>query len=348
MGTQNMALGGEISRAQMASLFGRLATALEAGIDIRRVWRREAEGRSGAKIQRKFARMSSQLADGHALADALAETEGMFPEMAEQLLIVGEQTGTLPAVLRKLSTHYDHEVRTINTFRAAIFWPLLQLTAAVGIIGLVIWIPAFISGAGEPVDILGFGLIGNRGLAIYAGVVAAIVAAVYFGVRSIARDRSGARPILAGVRRVPVVGEAMETMALSRLAWSLQLALDAGVETRRALRLGLSAAKYPPYLSATEGVTVSIGQGNEITTALDDAGVFPREFLDACDVGERSGRLPETLNHLSGQYEEQAKHRMMAVAVVAGFAVWGIVAIFIIAMIFRLFSFYLNTINELL
>ena len=76
--------------------------------------------------------------------------------------------------------------------------------------------------------------------------------------------------------------------------------------------------------------------------------MFPREFLDACDVGERSGRLPETLNHLSRQYEEKARHRMAAVAVVAGFAVWGLVAMFIIAMIFRIFSFYLDTINDLL
>lgn len=341
-----MALGGKLSRAQMASLFGRLATALEAGVDIRRVWRREAEGRGGTKMRRQFSRMSSQLANGHTLADALAEADELFPEMAQQLLVVGEQTGTLPAVLRKLSTHYDHEVRTIRTFRAAIFWPLLQLAAALAVIGLVIWIPEFIAGPNGAIDILGFGLIGTRGLAIYAGIVAAIVGAVYFVVRSMARDRIWTRPILAAVRRVPVVGDALETMALSRLAWSLQLALDAGVETRRALRLGLSAAKYPPYDNAAEQVTVSIGRGDEVTTALDSAGVFPREFLDACDVGERSGRLPETLSHLSRQYEEQAQHRMMAVAVVAGFAVWGLVAMFIIAMIFRLFSFYLGILED--
>jgi type IV pilus assembly protein PilC len=341
-----MAFGGKLSRAQMASLFGRLATALEAGVDIRRVWRREAEGRGGVTMRRQFARMSSQLADGHALADALAETDGLFPEMAQQLLIVGEQTGTLPAVLRKLSTHYEHEVRTVRTFWGAVFWPLLQLAAALGIIGLVIWIPQFIAGPNGAIDLLGFGLVGNWGLAIYAGIVACFVGVVYFVIRSMARDRIWTRPILAAIRQAPVVGDALETMAVSRLAWSLQLALDAGVETRRALRLGLSAAKYPPYHNAAEQVTVAIGRGDEITTALDAAGVFPREFLDACDVGERSGRLPETLNQLSQQYEQQAQHRMMAVAVVAGFAVWGLVAMFIIAMIFRLFSFYVGILED--
>ncbi|MEZ6071018.1 MAG: type II secretion system F family protein [Pirellulales bacterium] len=267
-------------------------------------------------------------------------------EMARQLLIVGEQTGTLPAVLRKLSSHYDHEVRTIRVFRAAIFWPLLQLAAAIAVSGLVIWIPEFIAGPNGAIDILGFGLVGTRGLAIYCGIVAAAVAAVYFLVRSIARDKPWARPILALVRRTPVIGDAIETMALSRLAWALQLALDAGVETRRALRLGISAAKYPPYQAVADQVTTSIRRGEEITTALESADVFPREFLDACDVGERSGRLPETFGQLSEQYEAKAQHRMAAVAVVAGFAVWGLVAVFIIVMIFRLFSFYVGILED--
>jgi hypothetical protein len=75
--------------------------------------------------------------------------------------------------------------------------------------------------------------------------------------------------------------------------------------------------------------------GREIYEALSDTGVFPREFLDTLEVGERAGRLPESMAILSRQYQEQARRSMATLTVLAGFGVWAMVAALIILMIFR-------------
>ena len=63
-------------------------------------------------------------------------------------------------------------------------------------------------------------------------------------------------------------------------------------------------------------------------------------------MGERAGRLPESMAILSQQYQEQARRSMVTLTVLAGFAVWALVAVIIIAMIFRLAFFYIGILND--
>ena len=76
------------------------------------------------------------------------------------------------------------------------------------------------------------------------------------------------------------------------------------------------------------------------------SGAFPDDFVHDVEVAERSGRVVESMGHLSRQYEEQAQAALSTLAVVAGFAVWGLVAAIIIFLIFRIFSFYVATIMD--
>ena len=77
-------------------------------------------------------------------------------------------------------------------------------------------------------------------------------------------------------------------------------------------------------------------------------GAFPREMLDHISVGEQSGRLAETMEHQAKEYQERSAMAISILAQFAGYAVWALIAAFIIVMIFRLFSFYVGTIQSLL
>ena len=77
-----------------------------------------------------------------------------------------------------------------------------------------------------------------------------------------------------------------------------------------------------------------------------EAGCFPPDFLDAVDVGEHSGGLVESMAHLSQQYQEQARAALSTLTMVAGFAVWGLVAILLICLIFRFALVYINILNN--
>jgi type II secretory pathway component PulF len=327
-----------LGASELGQFCRRLSLSLEAGVDLRKVLAIE-----------RFETLRLEVNRGRSFSDAVERTGTFFPPLFREMVQVGEETGNLPEVLRHLAEHYELQVRLRRNFLAAITWPMLQLIAAILIVGFVIWILGVIGGiTGQTIDILGLGLVGNRGAAIYFGAVGLVALASTLAIRAAWQGQLWVRPLQQLALRLPVLGPALRTLALSRLAWALHLTLGTGMDLRRAVPLALRGSRDPRFIASSDQIVYDIGRGREVTEALSDAGVFPRDFLDAVEVGERSGRLPEQLGLLSQQYQEQARRALATLTTLAGFGVWLLVATLIILLIFRLFSFYLGTINEAL
>jgi type IV pilus assembly protein PilC len=201
---------------------------------------------------------------------------------------------------------------------------------------------------GQVVDVLGFGLVGMSGLAIYVGLVGAVglcVAAVVVAVR---RGMLWTRPLQRVVYRVPVLGPALEKLALGRLTWALQLLMNVDMDLRRVLPLVLRATGSDYYMQHTEQVVADVAAGQPIHVALARSRAFPSDFIDALAVAEESGSMVESTGRLSQRYEAESELALATLTKLAGFAVWAIVAAMIGLVILRLGMFYVNTINNAL
>lgn len=334
---------------ELSSLCRRWATALEAGIDLRRLLEREASSRSATGLERRLATIADGVSRGDTLVDSIARTGKYFPTLFHEMVEVGEETGRLSEVFRQLAEHYEHQLTLRRNFLAALAWPAIQLTAAVCIVGLLIFIMGVITPAGgKPIDILGFGLVGTSGLMIYLLIVGSIAAVIAFIVQALRRGLAWTAPVQKLLVRLPVLGPSLRTLALSRLAWSLHVTLDAGMALSRALPLSLRSTHMLEYANASDDVVRAVKSGREISEALSRSAPYPRDFLDHLEIGERSGRLPESMALLSRQYQEQAQRALGTLTILAGFAVWALVAMLIIAIIFKLAFFYIGTINDAL
>jgi len=163
---------------------------------------------------------------------------------------------------------------------------------------------------------------------------------------AVGRGLAWTRPIQHLAMRVPRLGKALETLAIARLAWVLHLTQDAGMALRPSLKLALQSTGNARYMDVVPTVDEVIARGDTIEEAFRASGVFPREFLDAVLVGEQSGRLVESMAVLSRQYHERADAAMRVLTMLAGYVVWIFIAGIIILVIFRIFSFYLNSIRQ--
>ena len=337
-----------IGLTDLAPLSRRLATQLAAGVDARRVWTREAEIARG-RDRRPLRQISEAVNQGSSMAEAMAATGEFFPALFRELVDVGEQSGHLAEVFRQLSGHYDHLIAMRRDFRGAITWPVIQLFLALTIVGGLIWVMGVIGTGknGKPLlDLLGLGLYGTRGLTIYLTFLACVGGALGFVYYAIRRGLLWTRPLQAAIMRIPKLGTALETLAMSRLCWSLHVTFESGMDLRRALALSLRSTHNVRYTSQIEPVWQSVRSGRELYEALEQTGVFPRSFIDAMEVGERSGRMSETLSILSQQYQEEARSALSMLTKIAGFAVWMLVAALIVSMIFRIAGSYVNMINN--
>ena len=330
----------------LAALCHRVGISLETGIDIRRVWENESE--RGSTSQRHQSQLIAQaIAAGESMSAAFQKTGKFFPELIHEMVAVGEQTGKLDQVFLRLADHYQHLLSLKRDFLKVIAWPVIQLVSAIGVISLFIYVLGMIGR--EPIDVLGFGLTGGRGVIKFLGTVGIISWCVYFMVRAISLQAPWTLPLQYYLFQLPSIGAALQTLVLSRMAWSLALTTNTGMSIQQALQLAQQSTRTPYFTQHIAAVDAALQRGEPVHEALRHTGVYPDDYLEAMQVGEETGRTSETMAILSRQYEERAKSAMTVITALIGYAVWCLVAVMLIVMIFKIFTAaYLNPINNLL
>ena len=324
-----------------------MALALDAGIDVRTVLAREAERARGRVARTRMAATSEAVAGGDRLAYAVAEAGNYLPPLVRELTEVGEQTGHLAEVFARLADHYEQQLDLRRKFISTITWPLTELGLAAVIVGVLIWVTGLIQRmTGQKIDPLGAGLAGNRGLAIYGVVLAAVALIVAAAMTMVRRGMAGGNWIQRLVLKLPWLGGSLHTLALARLAWSMHLTLGAGMDVRRAIAVSLRSSRNVRLTDDAAAIDAELAQGNSIYEAFYAAGDYPADFLDAMSVGEQSGKLVESMGRLSEQYQQHARAALATLTRLAGYVVWVLIAAVIIAVIFRLASFYLGVLNN--
>ena len=327
----------------LADFCRRMGMSLEAGIDVRKALASEAQ-RSSRALQPRIQQIRDDAEQGRPLAEAFRRTGNYFPPLVLELVAVGEQTGHLPEVLHRLSAHYEEQIKLRRTFMSAIWWPMIQLGMALFVVGLLIWISGVIGNT----DLLGVGVTGNRGLALYLAFLAIVFTGIFFLYRAVATGKLWVAPLQRLVLRIPVIGAAIRTLAVSRFAWTLHLTMGVAIEVKRALAFSLASTHNAEFTSKIPLVQAAVSRGDSIYDALDSTKVFPIEILHAVQVGEESGRLVESLDVIARQQLEEARRALAILTRVAGNGVWCLVAAFIIVLIFRLFSSYLHMYDQFL
>ncbi len=335
-----------IRAKHMAHLCRRVGTSIGAGVDLQRAW--QQEGGRGSQRQREAAQMVVRgIKQGDTLAEAMERTRGYYPSLVCEMIEAGEMTGQVDQIFLRIADQYEHAIRLRRTFLSGILWPAIELGIATIVIGIFIWVMGEVVPRmqdGSPVfDLLGIG-VGNEGLRNYVGILALIVGAVVFIYYALTRSWFGPVP-MALFMRTPLVGQSLQTLLLSRLAWTLAMANNAGMDARRSVALALRSTSNPYYTSKLKQVDRVIKRGDEIHDAFREAGVFPEEFMYVVENAEQSGTLPESLLRLANEYQQRAESSSNVLTVVATFIVMGLGFSILIMFIFRLAFFYLNAIN---
>lgn len=332
----------------LAQLCRRVGTSLNAGVDARKTWGREVERAQGTN-KRGLNAIYTAVAAGQSTADGIRAAGEFLPPLVHDLVKMGEQTGHVDQVFLELADHYENLVSLRRTYLNGITWPAMQLSMALAVVGFLIWITGSLQGIdGQPIDLLGFGLVGTSGLIIYLTLLGCAVCGVGFLIEGWRQGKLGVQQLMKWLIRVPILGDCVRTDALARMAWSLGLAVDTGMGARQCMQTALESTSNAYFTELKSVVDPELAKGVPFNEALRKTGAFPLEFLDTLEVGEQSGRITESLARLSSQYHERAKAQSEIMTKVATFLTWGTMGLIMIMIIFRLALFYVGTINSLL
>jgi type IV pilus assembly protein PilC len=148
--------------------------------------------------------------------------------------------------------------------------------------------------------------------------------------------------------KIPVVGGCMQAFGLARFSWAYSLTQQSGMPIDRSIEASLRATSNGAFIGQSPRICAAINAGEEFSDALAEARLFPDEFLEIVRVAETSGTVPEALERLSPQFEDQARRSLNALVAALSWLVWLLVAAFIVFVIFSIFMWYMDLLNSAL
>src|SRR5947209_6615262 len=128
----------------MAQLTRTLATLLSGGIPLVGALEVARDASGNRVIGDSIRAAITQVREGNALSDSLERT-GHFPDLALEMIRVGEQTGSLPEMLNHVADFYDEDVDLRSTALLSWVEPIILIFVAVFIATILIslYMPIF-------------------------------------------------------------------------------------------------------------------------------------------------------------------------------------------------------------
>jgi len=324
-----------------------MARMLEAGVDIRKALKTSVKASRDRRLVSCVNDVAELIRSGNDLTTAFGKHSRHFPRLFIDLINVGEQTGSLPEILASLGDYYEARVKRIREFRSEVAWPLLQLFAAIMVIGLLIYVLGLIgtSPGQKPIDFIGLGLHGTSGALIWFAMTFGSITGLWVAWKVISRNLTGKQMLDPFIMGIPAVGSCLRKFAIARFAWCFSLTQGAGMSIKPSLTSSLNATANGAFIAANPVIWGAVNDGKTLGNAFRTTRLFPLEFLHFVDTAEETGTVPEAMKRMSHHFDEEAHRALQWLTVLAARMVWGGVAMLIIYFIFRIAMVYVAMLN---
>ncbi len=136
---------GKIWLKYQVALFARtLSTLLTGGLSLVPSLETAARSISSRRVARAVMTSIVTVREGKSLADALVQTK-VFPDLAAEMISVGEQTGALPQMLNSVSEFFEEDVATALGAALALIEPAILIVMGVVVVFILIslYLPIF-------------------------------------------------------------------------------------------------------------------------------------------------------------------------------------------------------------
>ena len=136
---------GKIWLKYQVALFARtLSTLLTGGLPLVPSLETAARSISSRRVSKSVMSSISTVREGKSLAESLTNT-GVFPDLAAEMITVGEQTGALPQMLNSVAEFFEEDVATALTASLALIEPAILIVMGVVVVFILIslYLPIF-------------------------------------------------------------------------------------------------------------------------------------------------------------------------------------------------------------
>ena len=255
--------------------------------------------------------IKDEVKQGNSFADALKKYPKSFPSIYVQLVRAGEASGKLEVILDRLTIYLERQEEMRKRMRAALSYPLIQLSVAVLVVGALLYfvVPKMAENFIDQGKKLPWAtqFLVNLSYFITTYYLVIIIAAVllFASYWYWSSTDSGARTIDTIKLHIPFIKYFVRMRAVVQFSQTLGMLLESGVNLAEALDIVVKIIDNRLLADTLKEARDKIIKQGKIAQYLKQTNIFPPIAIYLIKTGEESGQLDTMLLTVGNNYERE-------------------------------------------
>ena len=323
---QNWQFGAKPKNSEISELLNQLATLLQSAIPLKNSLQILQQNCTQIMLNEWLERLLQSIESGLVLSQAIEQQGKYLTQQEIQLIQVGEMTGKLSVVCKKIATHRSQSLALQRKLQKIMLYPsmVLGISLLLTLALLLFIVPQFAemyngNDAELPtitailLSISNF-LKKNIGILLFFSF--SFFLFYYFYLK---RQTWFHRKKNQLISITPIFGTIQKLSRLVNFSQSLQIMLQAGVPLNQALDSFLPRTQtWQTKKTLVNDMVLDkevrsilqwVSQGHSFSHSV-SSDLFPMEAQQMLQIGEQSGKLALMLEHIADNYQEKLNHQI--------------------------------------
>ncbi len=265
---------------------------------------------AGSKaLGRLVGRIGGEISSGKSFCEALELQGSAFPPIYSRMVRVAEASGTLETVLERIAAGREKSQKLKSMALSEVLYPCLLIVMAIAAVTvmLTVVVPRFkdmISNAGTKIPDQARFVIGASDwlLANWEYLLAGLATTVIVVVLGWPKLRGHVETVLL---RLPLVGSILKLNLTVRFCRTLGMLIENGIDLPQAMKLVGDVIGNKSASVALARSYDALRKGRSFLDPLSQSAIFPPVLINMLRVGEETGSLSSSLQHMAEVFEEK-------------------------------------------
>jgi type IV pilus assembly protein PilC len=294
--------------------YSELSVLIQSGIDLASSLEIIIKQEQHKKTKELFQKLYADLIKGDSFSECLKNTK-LFSDYEYYSIMIGEESGTLPAILEQLAVYYKTRLQQKRQITGALTYPILVISVAIGAVlfMLNVIVPMFagvfqrFGGDLPPITkkiMAASDYFSDNALKVLIIITLLVIVSKYLKRYVFYRKFSTALLL-----RLPIFGGLAQKIYLARFCSTLQLLVSSQAPIIEALDMINKMIRFYPLNVALEGIQKGLAHGKSLNESMQQYKIFDIQLVSLVKVGEETGKLEHILKRLYEQYTDEIQYR---------------------------------------
>ncbi|MDD5213319.1 MAG: type II secretion system F family protein [Candidatus Gracilibacteria bacterium] len=307
-----------IKTSEKVVIFRLLATMVDAGLSLMKAISILEKQEKNPVVKNILSRFSDELKSGKTLSYCMSLFPSSFGDSETGMIESGEKTGRLNIALINLADQIEKIASINGKIKSALMYPAMIIVVVIGVIFVMMTmvvpklLDIFEDKSKLPASTQLLMSISNAFTSYWwLMMILAVGGTIFVGIWK--RTEVGKYKYDLFMLKLPVFGDIIVKMILSKFARTLSGLLSSGVSIVEALRITSDAVGNEVYKQRIMLIRDDIRQGLKIFESMEGDKLFPDMMVQMIQVGEQTAKLDIIIIKIADFYDEQVDNKVAVI-----------------------------------